>query len=142
MAAAKGNKPVRGGAGAAPVAPDARLANALADASWAEADEALAEALAEFAELKRALDDECGERVSEALDMAAQALSRAARRRGLRMFGDVGASSALDARLHDLGGSPSAARVRVVREGVMRGREVLIRALVAPVRKSSKRAPR
>jgi len=138
MAAAKKNTPARGGAKRVAVARDARLANALADASWAEADEALAEALIEFAELKRALTEEY-----DALDMASQALARAARRRGLVLFGDVGATVAFDAAAHELNGSSAApARVRIVREGVMRGREMLNRAVVAPVRKPAKRAPR
>jgi hypothetical protein len=124
-----------------PVAPDARLASALADASWAEADEALAEALVEFTELRRVLSGERGKKTSEALDMTAQALARAARRRGLSVFGEVGSDIAFDARLHELSGSAAAARVRIVREGVMRGREVVIRAVAARVRKSSKRAP-
>ena len=142
MAAAKKNTPARGGAKAPAVARqvvahEARLANALANASWAEADEALAEALVEFAELKRALREE-----PETLAMAAQALARAARRRGLRLFGDVGANVAFDANAHELNPSSEAAgSVRIVREGVMRGREVLIRAIVAPARKAAKRRP-
>lgn len=136
MAAAKKNTPTRGGAKAVAVARDARLADALADASWAEADEALAEALIEFAELKRVLKEE-----PDALGMASQALARAARRRGLAVFGDVGASVPFDATLHEFHGSLDAARVRIVREGAMRGRDVLIRAVVAPARKVAKRAP-
>ena len=142
MAAARKNTPARGGAKAPTaarqvVAHEARLANALANASWAEADEALAEALVEFAELKRALKQE-----PETLAMAAQALARAARRRGLGLFGDVGANVAFDANAHELNPSSDAARrVRIVREGVMRGRDVLIRALVAPAHKLAKRRP-
>jgi len=138
MAAAKKNTPAPGGAKRVAVARDAPLANALADASWAEADEALAEALIEFAELKRALTEEY-----DALDMASQALARAARRRGLVLFGDVGAAVAFDATIHEFNGSSDApAHVRVVREGVMRGRDVLTRAIVTPARKVAKRAPR
>ena len=142
MAAAKKNTPARSGAKgpavARPaVAHEARLADALANATWAEADEALAEALVEFAELKRALNEE-----PDALAMAAQALARAARRRGLALFGDVGAKVVFDATAHELNrSSDAAARVRIVREGVKRGRDVLIRAVVAPVRKAAKRAP-
>ena len=136
MAAAKKNA-ARDGAKGPAVARQARLANALAHASWAEADEALAEALVEFAGLKRALKQE-----PETLAMAAQALARAARRRGLRLFGDVGADVAFDASAHELNPSAEAAgRMRIVREGVMRGREVLIRAIVAPARKAAKRRP-
>ena len=131
MAAAKKNTPARG------VARQARLADALANASWAEADEALAEALVEFAELKRVLKHE-----PETLAMAAQALARAARRRGLGLFGDIGANVAFDANAHELNPSSDVAgRVRILREGVMRGREVLIRAIVAPARKVAKRRP-
>ncbi len=137
MAAAKKKTPARGGAQGVSIARDARLANALADASWAEADEALGEALIEFAELKRALG--VG---PDALHMAAQALARAARRRGLALFGDLGAIVAFDATIHERNGSLDVERVRIVREGVMRGREIIIRAAVAPVRKVAKRAPR
>jgi len=138
MAAAKKNTPAQGGAKGVVAAPDGRLTNALAGASWAEADEALAEALVEFAELKRALGDEY-----DALSVASQALARVARRRGLALIGDVGATVPFDAVAHELNGSSDApARVRIVREGVMRGRDVLIRAVVAPVRKPAKRAPR
>jgi len=137
MAAAKKNTPARGAKGVA-AARDAGLVNALADASWAEADEALAEALIEFAELKRALSED-----HDALGMASQALTRAARRRGLALFGDVGAIVAFDPAAHELkGSSVAAARVRIIREGVMRGRDVLISAVVAPARKVAKRAPR
>ena len=138
MAAANRKKSARGGKSAVPAAGDTRLANALADSSWAEADEALADALIEFAELKRAFTGE-----QDALSMASQALTRAARRRGLVLFGDVDATVAFDATAHELNGSSDApARVRVTREGVMRGRDVLVRALVAPARKAAKRAPR
>ncbi len=141
MAAAKKKKPARGLA----VAHQARLADALADASWAEADEALAEALVEFSELKRALlKDVRGkepDEASDALAMAAQALARAARRRGLSLFGDIGAIVAFDATSHELNRSPDAVgAVRIVREGVKRGRDVVIRAVVVPARKSAKRA--
>ena len=133
MAAAKKQKPKPGVA----VGREAPLADALANASWADADEALAEALVEFAELKRVLGA-----APDALAMAAQALARAARRRGLALVGDGGAIVAFDAIAHECNRSSDAApRVRIVREGVMRGREVLIRALVAPARKSAKRAP-
>ena len=137
MAAAKKKTPARGRAQGVSVARDARLANALADASWAEADEALGEALIEFAELKRVLKE-----APDALHMAGQALTRAARRRGLVLFGDLGAVVAFDATIHERNGSLDVARVRIVREGVMRGGEIIIRAAVAPARKIAKRAPR
>lgn len=137
MAAAKKNTPARGGAKGLAFARQARLVNALADASWAEADQALAEALVEFADLKRALNQG-----PDALAMASQALGRAARRRGLVLFGDVGAVVAFNAAAHELNrSSEPASRVRILREGVMRGTDVLIRALVAPARKAAKRRP-
>lgn len=130
-------------ASAPPSAPSsARLTNALAAASWAEADEALGEALVEFAGLERALAGKEDGTAREALAMTAQALSLAGRRRGLSMFGAAGARADFDEGLHQLVGAPSATRVRILRAGVMRGREVLIRALVAPVRKAAKRTPR
>ncbi|MBI3438147.1 MAG: hypothetical protein HY054_05755 [Proteobacteria bacterium] len=144
MAAGKETKSVRrAGARAVSIEPNAKIANALAESSWAEADEALAEALVEFAALKRALGDEPGRRASDALDMLAQALSRAKRRRGLSLFGEIGEESPFDEHMHELSGAPGAERVRIVREGAMRGREVLIRAVVAPARRAAKkRAPR
>jgi hypothetical protein len=114
------------------------MSNALAQASWVEADEALAEALVEFAELARVLT-----KPPETFTMASQALSRVARRRDLELFGEIGATAPLDRDLHELSGSSaSTGSVRILREGVMRGRDVLIRALVKPARRPAKKTRR
>lgn len=120
--------------------PNARLTDALAEASWAEADEALAEALIELAALQRASAKKGAG--ADALVLLAQALSRAARRRGLTLFGGVGAVLEFEPTSHLLEGAPSAERVKIVREGVMSGNTVLVRALVAPALKSAKKARR
>jgi hypothetical protein len=73
---------------------------------------------------------------SEAVAMLEQALTRAARRRGLSRFGGVGATEAYDPLRHEF--SAAAARlpkrVRVSVRGVARGNEVLVKARVGPVR--------
>lgn len=61
-------------------AAQAHLADALAGAAWAEADAALAQALAEFATLSSAKT--AAER-KDAMFLLGQALQRAARKRGL-----------------------------------------------------------
>lgn len=110
-----------------------KLTASLADAAWAEADAALAEALAELEILETATG-----RVAraDALALLGQALSRAARKRGLSRFGKVGAREAYDPRRHALAGS--AARppkaVRIVAQGISRGGEVLVKARAAGVR--------
>lgn len=108
------------------------LVTSLAEASWLEADASLAEALAEFHVLKsatklRARDD--------AMTLLGQALTRAARKRGLTSFGVAGARERFDAKRHEITGSSRGAReVQLLTPGVARGAEVLLRARVSAVR--------
>lgn len=109
------------------------LVDALAEAAWREADSALAEALVEC---DQALAAKTAKARREALEMLSLALSRAARRRGFSRLGARGALEAFDAKRHDLT-APSRRtpkRVRVLLEGVARGREVLIKARVTTPR--------
>lgn len=107
----------------------ASLTDALADASWAEADRALAEALADFEELVRVRNPK---RRRELFELLEQSLNRAARKRGLLRIGLVGEQADYDPTIHELvsarGGKASA--VEVVARGAMRGGEVLAKARV------------
>lgn len=109
------------------------LAAALAEASWSEADAALAQALAECDALETAPDAAARD---DAMAMLTQALSRAARKRGLSRLGAVGAREAYDPQRHDLSkaGARPPKTVRIIAPGVARGGEILVRARVAPVR--------
>lgn len=111
----------------------APLVDALAQAAWLEADAALAEAMAECG---RALEAKSQTERGEALEMLALALGRAARRRGLLRIGKRGALEDFDSVRHDLEASSRRPpkRVRILVEGVARGREVLIKARVTPAR--------
>jgi hypothetical protein len=111
--------------------------DALAQAAWLEADGALAEALVECDRAMQADDEEARD---EALELLSLALSRTARRRGLARVGKRGASEEFDKAKHELTTPAKRAprRVRVVVEGVARGREVLIKARVAPAKAKRK----
>src|SRR5688572_16367617 len=98
MAAAKA-KTRRPGAGTAKPAREASLASALAEAAWAEADAAMAQALVELDEAEAAVTEEAG---VEALALLAQSLARAARKRGLTRIGARGAIEPYDPRRHEL----------------------------------------
>lgn len=113
------------------------LTHALAAAAWAEADDALAEALIEFDALEQAADED-GRAAS--LAMLAQALNRAARRRGLTRIGRLGAREPFDAAKHELAAPNKAPKlVRVTARGVARGAEVLRRPRVGPLRRKKVR---
>lgn len=109
------------------------LATALAEAAWAEADAALAEALVEFDALQQAATRAAK---AEASDLLGQALARAGRRRGFARIGKVGAVEAFDERRH----APAEAMqrrpktVRILAPGVARGQEVLAKARVGGAR--------
>jgi len=109
------------------------LVDALAEASWSEADRALGEALTETQLLRAAANDDARE---DALAMLEQALNRAARKRGLARFGQVGAREPFNPKRHHLARPLSRApkTVRIVAAGVMRGVEVLVKARVLAVR--------
>lgn len=111
--------------------------DALAQAAWLEADGALAEALVEC---DRALGADNEDARAVALELLSIALKRAARRRGLGRVGKRGASEDFDKAKHELTAAANRApkRVRVLVEGVSRGREVLIKARVAPARTKRK----
>lgn len=115
----------------------APLVDTLAEAAWLEADGALAEALVEC---DRANAAESEDARDEALSLLQLALARAARRRGLSRIGKAGGLDAFDAARHELSGSTKRApkRVRIVHEGVARGRDVLIKARVAAARAKRK----
>jgi hypothetical protein len=113
-------------------APRASLTNALAEAVWTDADEALAEALLELDQMQTAADAEARE---VALALLAQALARTARKRGLARIGELGARVAYDADAHELdalGAKPKT--VRIVARGVARGADLLRRSRVQAAR--------
>jgi hypothetical protein len=108
------------------------LVNALAEAAWAEADAALAEALTEFQVLSATAKPRVRE---ESMALLGQALARASRKRGLAPFGVVGARERFDAMRHVITGAARVPKeVRVVTPGVTRGAEVIVKARVSAVR--------
>lgn len=134
-----------------PAAPAFDLADMLAQAGWKEADAALARALRDFTSLEAAslalgrklrggaLSAQAL-KVESALLAASQAMRQAARKRNLNRFGETGAVTAFDERLHALAepAKRPPARVKVFAQGVMRGvgpeAEIILKALVAPSR--------
>jgi hypothetical protein len=115
----------------------AAMVDALAQAAWAEADIALADAIVECG---RAVKAKRAAERTEALALTSQALSRAGRRRGLARLGKNGALEDFDPRRHELALSQkrAPARVRIVEEGVARGGEVLVKARAKPARAKRK----
>lgn len=115
------------------------LANALGEAAWAEADLALAGALAEFDDAEAALSASDKRRAEDALAMGLQALNRVARKRSIVRFGDVGEAAAFDPARHELdGGGPAPKQVKITRAGLERAGAVLVKARVAPARTAKK----
>ncbi|MEZ5996684.1 MAG: hypothetical protein R3C25_13130 [Hyphomonadaceae bacterium] len=133
MSVAKKKSAPRRPAKGAKKRPGPALNDALAEAAWAEADAAFAAALAEF----DALSGAKGAARAAAMDIMAQKLSQAARRRGLSRIGVVGAEEAFDPTRHDLdaGVSKLPEKVRIEARGVARGDNILVKPRVAPVRK-------
>lgn len=115
------------------------LTDALAEAAWAEADAALAQALADFDEVETS--ERKGAR-RDALERLGQALSRAARKRGLARTGSLEAEVAFDAEAHDLNATVAKTpkTVRIQARGVTRGDEMLAKPRVAPVKRKKKRS--
>jgi hypothetical protein len=111
----------------------APLVDALAQAAWAEADGALAEALVEC---DRAIEAASASAREDALALLQLALARAARRRGLARLGKAGALEEFDPARHELlaGAKRQPKRVRIVERGVIRGPDVLIKAQVKSAR--------
>jgi hypothetical protein len=137
MSAAKSKRPKSGApkksAARKRAAQDVSLAAALGEASWVDADQALAEALAD-------LDEVLGAKPTAraaALTMLAQSLNRAARKRGLTRTGELGAETAYDPARHELVAAVSKTpnKVRIEARGVARGGEVLVKPRVALERK-------
>lgn len=115
----------------------ASMVDVMAQAAWLEADAALAEAIVECG---RAVTAEDEDERDAAVTLTSQALTRAARRRGLTRLGKSGALEAFDPAKHELGLSVKRApkRVRIIEEGVARGGEVLVKARAQPVRTKRK----
>lgn len=122
------------GAARKSAAPGVKLTDALAGAAWAEADRALAEALALCDEAR----DGAGAEREAALELLGQALNAAARKRGLARLGELGGREAYDPKRHEFikPHKKTPKSVRIVARGVARGAETLVRARVGPVRRA------
>ncbi|QGZ94067.1 hypothetical protein [Terricaulis silvestris] len=116
------------------------MATALAEAAWAEADVALAEALADLDEL---ISADSAQR-ADALAVLAQSLSRAARKRGLTRIGALDAREPYDAAVHDLRQivAKKPKTVRIQARGVARGGQVLVKPRVGAIRAKARRKTR
>ena len=114
------------------LAPMGRLPTALAEAAWAEADNALARALADFDELDAARGKK---QRRAALALLGQSLAQAARKRGLSRIGDLGKREPFDPKRHDLvaPGTPKFVRIRA--RGVARGPVVLVNPRASAARR-------
>lgn len=112
------------------------LTGALAQAAWADADAALAAALADLDEAANAQ----GQAREEAMTMLAQSLARAARKRGLSRIGVLGAAEAFDPCRHDLTGpvAKPPKTVRIEARGVARGGDVLVKPRAGPMRRKKR----
>lgn len=108
-----------------------QLSKALAEASWVEADRALARAIVAFEEWRDAPSAAARE---DAAALLGQALAQAGRRRGFSRIGEVGVGEPFDPQRHELAGqskrAPALAYVRL--PGVARGEQVLVKARAAP----------
>lgn len=127
---------------AAPKSAAPSLSDALAEAAWEEADRALAEALVECDALLAAATKK---QRDNALALLAQALSRAARKRGLSRINELGAAEKYDPQRHELAGpvAKMPRNVRIAARGVARGMDVLAKSRAAPVvRKARKKSGR
>jgi hypothetical protein len=134
---AKTTKPKKKSAARKRAASGVQLTDALASAAWAEADRALAEALALCDE---ALQSE-GAAHGLALEMLGQALTTAGRKRGLSRLGELGGREAFDPDRHEFIKPPKKTpkSVRIVARGVARGGEMLTKARVGPVGRAKTR---
>lgn len=106
----------------------------LAQASWAEADRALAQAWADFAEFTAS-----ARRGPNMVALVDQSLSRAARQRGLMRIGAAGETAPYDPLVHELidPRKRTPPLVEVIAPGVSRADKVLLKARVKPVRSAS-----
>ena len=107
------------------------LVGALAEATWTEADAALAQALVEFDEVESAASTTDRE---DAMARLAQSLTRAARKRGLTRIGELGEIEDYDAARHELNApvAKTPKSVRIQARGVARGEEILEKPRVTP----------
>jgi hypothetical protein len=107
------------------------LVGALAEATWTEADAALAQALVEFDEAEGATSKADRE---DAMARLAQSLTRAARKRGLTRIGELGETEDYDAARHELNApvAKTPKSVRIQARGVARGDEILEKPRVTP----------
>lgn len=107
------------------------LATKLAEASWAEADKALAQAWADFAEFAAAAKGR-----TQLIALVDQSLARAARQRGMARIGAAGDTGPYEPDLHELifPRARSPALIQIVAPGVSRGDKVLLKARVKPAR--------
>jgi len=112
------------------------LADALGEAAWSEADKALAEAIVEAQILKGAKGAKGAEARALAEALLEQALSRAARKRGLTRVGEAGAREAYNANRHELARPMTRApkQVRIIATGIARAGTILVKARVVAVR--------
>jgi len=123
------------------------LVGALGEAGWADADHALAAALAEtaaletaIAQLSRSRSAAAIQRAEDAFALLTQALDTVSRKRGVSRFGEVGAVESYDPERHEVaGGARKSARVKLLASGVLKGGDVLLkaRAKLAAARKSA-----
>lgn len=126
---------------AAPKSAAPSLADALAEAAWAEADQALAEALIECDAL---LGAQSKKQRDAAVSLLAQALSRAARKRGLSRVGELGLAEKYDPQRHELAVAVAKMprKVRIAARGVARGADILLRPRAAPVAPKARKSGR
>lgn len=108
------------------------LPAALAEAAWAEADLALARALADLDELGAARGVQ---QRRAALALLTQSLAQAARKRGFARVGELGKREAFNPKRHDLvaPGKPKFVRIRA--RGVARGPVVLVNPRASAARR-------
>jgi len=115
------------------------LAGALAEAAWADADRALAEALVESDQAETASDAATRE---AAVALMIQALSRAGRKRGLQRIGLLGDKAPYDPAKHQLIAAvvKKPRTVRIAARGVARGSDILERPRVGPVTRGRRKS--
>lgn len=112
------------------------LVGALGEAGWAEADRALASALAEsaaletaIAKLSRSKSAAAIQRTEDAFALLTQALDTVSRKRGVARFGEIGAVEKFDPERHEIAGTArKSARVKLLAPGVLKGGDVLVKA--------------
>jgi len=135
----------------------AHLGDALAAASWAEADRSLAQGLSDLAALESSVDTlsrtanefrASVDMIEERMMLARQSLEHVARVRGFERFGVVGAVEEFNPRLHDLIGAQARApsMVRIRAQGMARGAgdqaKIMLKAQAEPAPRARVRSRR